>query len=147
MDEPEEKREKIDKREAGGVFYLIPPLQQIVDGGDDDGNGDEKFCPAGGQVYRACGCKGQRNGMADGKGGYQHNHFSPVPKLVAETERAHEEDMIHGLQRKDMMYANAEIYIEFSHVCRNFVSRWSKLFRLLYHKNFLFEWLHPYLNG
>jgi hypothetical protein len=55
--------------------------------------------------------------------------------------------MVCGFQVKNMVNTNAEIYIKFSHVCRNFVSRSSKLFRLLYHKNLLFEWLHPYLNG
>jgi hypothetical protein len=82
--------------------------------------------------------------MPDGKGGNEDDHFFPVLHQVAEAEGGHEEDVIQRFRVEDVLYADPEVESEVFHAIKAEIV---KLFRLLYHRNLLFKWLHVYING
>src|SRR5882762_979661 len=115
MDQPEEKGEEIDQGKAGWMLHLPAVLQQVVNGCGDNGQRDEEFDPAGGEMQRSCGAEGQGYRMSDGKGRHQDHHFSPILYQIAQTKGPYEEDMVHCVQGEDMVGAYPEIYFEFIH--------------------------------
>ena len=90
VDEAEKQGKEVDEGQPRRMFHLAGSLQQVVKGSRQDGQRDEELDPARGKMHQPQRAEGEGGGMADGKGGHQHDDLSPIPDQITQAEGSHE---------------------------------------------------------